>query len=311
MLTASPPAEFTTTDPEEAHQFLRAAYVDNAMRITGSRDSFRMRNRHHDLGAFAFSSLSHTMAVEHVAQPLGYLLLGRVQVGQFECESDGSALRPARQDVFLVAPPDRPYIARWETMRLQLVRIDMALVGEVAGADPASLRFTGTEPVSDAAGRHLGRTLNYVAETLLTDPTARTSELVVGETGRLLAASALEAFPHTGRGPARVRAASLPAVRRGVEFITTHAHTDIGVADIAAAARVTPSALSEGFRRHLSTTPLGYLRRVRLAGAREELRELGTSRGARVPDVAARWGFGDTANFRSRFRAAFGEDPAG
>jgi AraC-like protein len=198
-LTAPPPFDFTTTDPEEAHAFLRDAYVDNTMRIKGSRDGFRMRNTHHELGAFAFSSLSHTMAVEHVAQPLGYVLIGRVQVGRFECETEARTVRAGAQDVFLVAPPDRPYVARWETMRLQLIRVDLALVGAVAGVDPERLRFTDTEAHSPGAARHLGRTLNYVAETLLTDPVARTDARIVRESGRLLAASVLRAFPNTAR----------------------------------------------------------------------------------------------------------------
>jgi hypothetical protein len=198
-LTAPAPFEFTTTDPEAAHAFLRDAYVDNTMRIKGHQDGFRMRNTNHDLGEFAFSSLSHTMAVEHVAQPLGYVLVGRVQVGRFECETEAGTVRAGPQDVFLVAPPDRPYVARWETMRLQLVRVDLSLVGAVAGVEPDRLRFTDTEAHSPGAARHLSRTLNYVAETLLTDPVARSDARIVRESGRLLAASVLAAFPNTAR----------------------------------------------------------------------------------------------------------------
>jgi len=199
LLTAPAPYEFTTTDPEEAHAFLRETYVDNTMRIKGDPAGFRMRNTHHELGRFAFRSMSHTMAVEHVAQPLGYVLIGRVQVGRFECESEARTLRAGTQEVFLVAPPDRPYVARWETMRLQLVRVDLPLVAEVAGVEPERLRFTDTQAHSPTAARHLGRTLNYVAETLLTDRVARADPTVVRESGRLLAASVLQAFPNTAR----------------------------------------------------------------------------------------------------------------
>ncbi len=55
-------------DPEEAHAFLRAAYVDNSMRITGSSEGFRMCNSNHDLGSVGFSSLSHTMAPDTTLQ---------------------------------------------------------------------------------------------------------------------------------------------------------------------------------------------------------------------------------------------------
>ncbi len=54
-------------------------------------------------------------------------------------------------------------------------------------------------------------------------------------------------------------------------FIDEHAHQDISTADIAAAAHVTIRAVQLAFRRHLDTTPLEYLRRVRLDRAHQEL----------------------------------------
>ena len=54
-------------------------------------------------------------------------------------------------------------------------------------------------------------------------------------------------------------------------FIEENAHADITVADIAAAASVTVRAIQLAFRRHLDTTPLEYLRRVRLGHAHRDL----------------------------------------
>jgi len=53
-------------------------------------------------------------------------------------------------------------------------------------------------------------------------------------------------------------------VRRATAFIEQHAHTDINMADIAAAANVSIRAVQCAFRRHLNTTPMAYLRAVRL-----------------------------------------------
>ena len=313
QLIAPSPTAYTTTDPEQAHQFLRAAYVDNTMRITGSQDGFRMRNVHHDLGAYAMSSLSHTMAVEHVAQPLGYLMIGRLQVGRFECESAGRTLRPAKHDVFLVASPDRPYIARWETMRLQLIRIDLPLLGVVSGAEPNRLRFADTEPRSPAHARHLARTLNYVGDSLLTDSGAMASPLVVAQTGRLLAAAALRTFAHTS-GRDEKAGEGVPAtpatVRRAIAFIEQHADEDIGGVEIATAVRSTPDALRTGFRRHLDTTPSEFLTRVRLDRVRQALVRLGPVEPPTADAVAARWGFTDPDGFAARYRATYGANPA-
>jgi len=62
--------EFVTADPEEAHAFMRAVYTENTMRIAGSRDGFRMRHTVAGAGSLSVAVLTHTMSVEHVAQPL-------------------------------------------------------------------------------------------------------------------------------------------------------------------------------------------------------------------------------------------------
>ncbi|WNV74133.1 helix-turn-helix domain-containing protein [Geodermatophilus sp. DSM 44513] len=55
------------------------------------------------------------------------------------------------------------------------------------------------------------------------------------------------------------------------------------------------------------TTPAGYVRRLRLEGARRELARRGTA--VTVASVAHGWGFGDPATFGRGFRAAFGCAP--
>jgi AraC-like DNA-binding protein len=307
---AAPPAvpsEFTTTDPAEAHAFLHAAYVDNTMRIAGSTDAFRLRHTRRDAGAFAVNWLSHTMAVEHFAQPLGHVLVGRVLVGKLERETDGETLRAATGDVFLIARPDRPYRAAWETMRLQLLRIDLA---DLPGV-PDDLEFTSLQPRSRDGAQQLKRTINYACSAVLDKPDALANPLVVAAARRQLASAVVSAFCRPAED-ARVAgyAASRPAaLRRAIEFVEAHAHTDIGVTDIATAARVAPRTVQLIFKRQLGTTPSGYLRRVRLDRAHQELAAADALSEETVTRVRLRWGFADAARFASEYRRAYGVSP--
>lgn len=72
---------------------------------------------------------------------------------------------------------------------------------------------------------------------------------------------------------------------------------------------VSVRSLQEGFRRSLDTTPVAYLRRVRLEKARDELTaaEPGTTS---VTEVATRWGFVHLGRFSSTYARAFGERPS-
>ncbi|WP_052869445.1 AraC family transcriptional regulator [Streptomyces niger] len=100
-----------------------------------------------------------------------------------------------------------------------------------------------------------------------------------------------------------------PAVRRAMDVIEGHAAEPLTVAEIAEYVGVGVRALQEGFRRHLDTTPLAYLREVRLDRVRKEL--LASYPGATtVTDVASRWGFFHPGRFSLAYRQRFGESPS-
>ena len=98
-------------------------------------------------------------------------------------------------------------------------------------------------------------------------------------------------------------------LRRAVTFIEDNAALELTAADVARAASVSVRALQLAFRRHLDTTPMAYLRQVRLARARCEL-EAAREESVTVTSVASRWGFGNPGRFAAQFRDAFGASPS-
>ena len=118
--------------------------------------------------------------------------------------------------------------------------------------------------MSPSAAALWQQTTDYT-QGLLNDDMAA-SPLITGSTARLLAATALTVFPNDVLpDPTRqdTRDAHTGTLRRAIAFIDEHAHEDITV-DIAAAAFVTVRAVQLAFRHQLDTTPLAYLRSVRL-----------------------------------------------
>ncbi|MGH2876654.1 MAG: helix-turn-helix transcriptional regulator, partial [Solirubrobacteraceae bacterium] len=153
---------------------------------------------------------------------------------------------------------------------------------------------------------------DHVAD-LVGDAGCAPSPLVIGGADRLLAAVALSTFPNTAaREPERVdpREALPDTARRAIAFIESNPDLDIGLADIARAAHVTPRALQLAFRRHLDTTPMTYLRRVRLDQAHLELLNAIPGDGLTVTEVAMRWGFANPSRFAQHYAAQYGEPPS-
>src|SRR5690348_357536 len=112
------------------------------------------------------------------------------------------------------------------------------------------------------------------------------------------------AFP----GRTRLPYVAAGTVARAVAFIEERARDDIGVTDIAAAAFVTVRAVQLAFRRYLDTTPLAYLRQVRLERAHQELMEADPDR-TTVTAIAADWRFTNASRFSAYYRAAYGVPP--
>ncbi|MEV7178988.1 helix-turn-helix domain-containing protein [Kitasatospora sp. NPDC093679] len=134
-----------------------------------------------------------------------------------------------------------------------------------------------------------------------------------GRTARVLVQVALTvlpdaADPDTAPLSAPGATAAPDPVRRAVAFMESHAADDIVLADIAAAAFVTPRALQYAFRRHLDTTPLTHLRRVRLDAAHRDLLAADPVT-ATVTEIAARWGFAHLGRFAAFYREVYRAAP--
>ncbi|MBO0676930.1 helix-turn-helix transcriptional regulator [Mycolicibacterium sp. S2-37] len=104
-------------------------------------------------------------------------------------------------------------------------------------------------------------------------------------------------------------AARPPGLRRSVEFIHDNADGNIGLAEIAAAANLTPRAVQYMFRRHLGVTPMEYLRRVRLDLAHRDLQAANPAVDT-VNSIAGRWGFAHAGRFSVAYRRAYGTPPS-
>jgi transcriptional regulator GlxA family with amidase domain len=100
-----------------------------------------------------------------------------------------------------------------------------------------------------------------------------------------------------------------PLLRRALSYIHDNAHHDISVNDIAEAVNVTPRSVQYAFRRYLGTTPLEYLRRIRLDQAHKDLIAADPTVDT-VMAIAGRWGFSHAGRFSRIYKQTFGTPPS-
>ncbi|MFJ6662211.1 AraC family transcriptional regulator [Streptomyces sp. NPDC091377] len=99
------------------------------------------------------------------------------------------------------------------------------------------------------------------------------------------------------------------SIQRAMAIIEAHAAEPLTVADIAEAVGTGVRALQDGFRRYADTTPMTYLREVRLLRVHADLLESDPSN-ISVTEIATRWGFLHPGRFAIQYRERFGEKPS-
>jgi AraC-like DNA-binding protein len=93
-----------------------------------------------------------------------------------------------------------------------------------------------------------------------------------------------------------------------IEVIEAEPDRPWTVSTLAARCCVSVRSLQQGFQRHLGTTPMAYLREVRLRRAHQHLLESDPST-ATVASVAYRWGFSNLGRFAAAHTARYREPP--
>lgn len=102
---------------------------------------------------------------------------------------------------------------------------------------------------------------------------------------------------------------ALPAgLARALEWLNGKLDEPIVLDELAAAAGTRPRTLEAHFRLYLGTTPLGWVRRTRLARARQQLLHAGDD--AKVTGIANANGFTELGRFAAHYRKQFGELPS-
>ncbi|WP_264010722.1 helix-turn-helix transcriptional regulator [[Mycobacterium] manitobense] len=306
------------SDPCEVGPYLDAAYQARMrLRRTTERsgEAPLLRHGRTDAGSFVIDEMRMPGTVEAAPDALNRVMAVWPSAGRVSGHCDGINGAAGSGDVALLSQPALPYEALSEDLTATVLLLDPALVvgaahGKLEAVRSRSLRFERFTPVSATAARMWRDTVTYVRDCVLADDTKATP-LVLGHAGRLLGAVTLSAFPGVmpDDSAAHDRTDATPLLlRRAIAYIEENATNDIALNDIALAVHVSPRAVQYMFRRHLETTPLQYLRRIRLAQAHRDLTAADRKHDT-VTAIAAKWGFAHTGRFAVMYREAFGRSP--
>ncbi|WP_079175433.1 AraC family transcriptional regulator [Streptomyces malaysiense] len=299
---------------EQLHQVVTDRFSSHRLAVTGAHQIQGRFRCFHD-GRIALYELGYGADVRvHTGElPTFYNI-------QLPVAGDGTVMvndAPLKSTLCIAGPGDRLSM-NWNSEAVNNILIfpfqemEKAVVRRLGDLPSGGLRFNNVLDERNPVMRSwikLARSFSLFSRS----PLSHSSHLGMRHFENALVDSILDVQPHSwssaiaDRGPA-----ILPnSLRRATNFCAEHANEPISVSDIAQAARVSVRTLREGFRAHLGTSPLAYLRSVRLDHAHRDLVAVARGQAAgTVTDIACRWGFTHLGRFSADYRRAYGQSPS-
>ena len=238
------------------------------------------------------------------------------QAGSATLEIGGQTTKvsPAHAAVIDFSRPSRFHIGDDTSFKTIALRVPQGIVEKhLSALHDRSIRgpitFEQRLDLSTGAGAVLARLTDTIVTGLESDllrhaPIA-TSNLTQALLGLLAESGRHQASDQVSRPVASIAPRH---VRRAIDFMRANLDTPLVIAEVALACHTSVRSLQSGFREFRDTTPLAYLRRLRLEAVRAELVDPSGSRP--VAEIAVKWGFAHLGRFSAEYRDAFGELPS-
>jgi AraC-like DNA-binding protein len=308
---------FRTRDLEHVREYLCGVFVEARFSYLSQERRLDFRHRQAKLGPIAVNSMQYGPGIMVTAPPFGdFYLLQFTLAGGYQLRQGGSCINMPAGSVAIVNP-FRAFAKAWAPgTRQLLIRIDRRLLEREfrawTGSDKTERIEFDLSPVESMA--KVGTLTHYIR--MLCDDLCNASShlehpLVCDRIASALISTLLVSMPHNRGRDLEAAATSIAPffVRRVERFIEENARCAINLEDLAGVAGVSARALQLGFRRFRNTTPMAYLRALRLELARSELARTGREGGS-VASVANVCGFGHQGRFAGDYQTRFGESPS-
>ncbi|MGH6625518.1 MAG: AraC family transcriptional regulator [Burkholderiaceae bacterium] len=311
---------FRSRSADEARDLVGRVFSPHRLAVRGTDRALEVRHNQVRFDQLGINVLSYGAEVEIDPGERGdFYLLQLPLRGQarMHCGRQEAVLDPG---VMGVLHPRTPTLMHWSgDCAMLLLQVPSHALQDHLGTRQArgqerlaTLTLSRQDPAVAAWWQSvldLTRNLHHHGRQWLGQPKAQAAM----ETFLLAGLSLLHQSPEcSGPGVAAVTPASQDrCLRRARDYIHAHAHEGLALADIAAAACVSPRTLEAAFRRRYDQSPLAYARGVQLDRVHAALgRAALENRPLRVTDVASQHGFAHMGRFAGYYKQRFGCAPS-
>jgi AraC-like DNA-binding protein len=309
---------FRSADVDETRLAIAQVFAEHQLDLVDRSSRLDATFAAWDLGEVAIAYVRHGADVIVRPGRLGsYYGLNVAVKGSATLRSGRSEAELRQASAVVMSPTDEIVMRRSADCEEVALRVDRCAVerelSRMLRRDvDAPLVFVPAMDLAKPAGRTWAATLGYVLDEIRQNTGSLGHPLVRSRVEQLIIDQLLLTQPNNYSGELETgyRPARPPAVRRALEIIDARAAEPLTVPMLAELVGVSVRGLRQGFRDYLGTTPLEYLREVRLARARDDLLATEPEDGTSVTEIAYRWGFGHLARFAGYYKQRYGELPS-
>ncbi|MNF24636.1 Regulatory protein PchR [compost metagenome] len=305
-----------TQDLDEARQWGERIFCENRLRSLDTKGTVDTRIYYRRIGGVGIGRMSYGGDVSIEPGVLGSFALIQMPIRGQELIRCGTQQVRSTPSLGSVLSPQTPItIHHCDSTEKLIIRVDRNLIerhcqqhlGRTLRKD---IEFQAAMPLDTPQGQRWMRMVGWLYDSLSVDD--ELPPLLAAQLESTLVNMLLTCQPHTYseelfNDPRTSIAPSF--VKRVERFIEEHAHEPISIVEMAEHVGVSSRSLFTGFRRFRNTSPMLYLKEVRLRHVQEELQRqsLGSTT---VTTVAFRWGFSHLGHFTTDYKRRFGESPS-
>ncbi|MDB5582382.1 MAG: transcriptional regulator, AraC family [Bradyrhizobium sp.] len=309
-------ATFTTSDMHEGMRYISET-SRHTLRPLDARSAVELRHWGLSLENIQLNLVELTCGSEFRMEKTaeaGHYLFQLPISGICEMQVGRSKARASAGQIFAHNPGDESQ-KRWIGSCTQLmVRVDRHAFGRVLSSE---LDRECREPVifdRSIQGIDVGRALGALSRSIWQDVSYHAplrQWRVTRSFERNFLVGCLGLLPHNYSEEfcRPVTSAAPYYVRRAEDYIRANLRSPIEIEDLVAVAGVSSRSLYYGFRRWRGTTPMSYLRNMRLSLAHEELKHARDA-GVHVTRVALGVGYDHLSRFSKDYKQRFGQSPS-
>jgi AraC-like DNA-binding protein len=307
---------YRTSDLDAARCHIAGLFVPHELDVIGRNQILDVCIGRAQVEGISLLYHRHGASVRVRPQPLRDFFLLQIPIhGEAYVRIDGEEVFCSPRQAVMISPDsgvDMRFGRGCEQLivRVDKLEIERHLEQQLGRHITTPLAFAPAVPLTTPPAQEITSLLRFMIASLTSGEGISSTPLARKHMSLLLLSGLLSCLDHNYReevhdDPDRMRPAYLTRARR---YMMQNIDQPIGPDDIAAAAHVSARALFAGFKIYLNTTPMRYLKELRLDMVRESLLQAEPHR-ASITSIAMNHGFHHLGHFCEDYQERFSELP--